>query len=36
LVRLTDDMVDEKAGVIIPQGGRIKTGVEQVSQLTAT
>ena len=36
LVRLTADMVDEKAGVIIPQGGRIKTGVKQVSPLTAT
>jgi integrase len=29
-------MVDEKAGALIPQGGRIKTGVEQVSPLTAT
>ena len=35
LVRLTDDMVDEKAGVIVPQDGRIKTGVEQVCPLTA-
>jgi integrase len=34
LLRLTDDMVDEKAGVIVPRDGRIKTGVEQVSPLT--
>ena len=36
LLRLTDDMIDEKAGVIVPRDGRIKTGVEQVSPLTAT
>jgi len=36
LLRLTDEMIDEKAGVIVPRGGRIKTGVEQVSPLTST
>jgi integrase len=36
LLRLTDDMIDEKAGVIVPRDGRIKTGVEQVSPLTPT
>jgi integrase len=35
LLRLTDEMIDEKAGVIVPRDGRIKTGVEQVSPLTA-
>ena len=34
LLRLTDEMIDEKAGVIVPRDGRIKTGVEQVSPLT--
>jgi integrase len=34
LLRLTDDMIDENAGVIVPRDGRIKTGVEQVSPLT--
>jgi len=34
LLRLTEDMIDETRGVIIPQGGRKKTGVEQVSPLT--
>ena len=35
LLRLTDDMVDRAKGVIIPDGGRKKTDVEQVSPLTA-
>ena len=34
MLRLTDDMIDEKAGVIVLRDGRIKTGVEQVSPLT--
>ena len=34
LLRLTDDMIDERAGVIKPEGGRKKSGVEQVSPLT--
>jgi len=29
LLRLTDDMVDEKAGVIVPRHGRIKTGANR-------
>jgi integrase len=35
LLRLTDDMVDRTKGVIVPEGGRKKTDVEQVSPLTA-
>lgn len=35
LLRLTDDMVDRAKGVIVPDGGRKKTDVEQVSPLTA-
>jgi integrase len=35
LLRLTDDMVDRAKGVIVPEGGRKKTDVEQVSPLTA-
>jgi integrase len=35
LLRLTDDMIDERQGVITPEGGRKKTGVDQVSPLTA-
>ena len=34
LIRLTDDMVDRKTREVVPQGGRIKTGVEQRSYLT--
>jgi integrase len=34
LLRLTDEMIDEKGGVITPTGGRKKTGTEQVSPLT--
>lgn len=34
LLRLTDDMIDERAGIIKPEGGRKKTKVEQVSPLT--
>jgi len=34
LLRLTDDEIDTRLGVIKPEGGRIKTGVEQVSPLT--
>jgi integrase len=34
LLRLTDSMIDEKARVIVPDGGRKKTGAEQVSPLT--
>jgi len=34
LLRLTDAMIDEEAGVIIPTGGRKKTGVRQVAPLT--
>jgi hypothetical protein len=33
-VRLTDDQIDRALGVIKPEGGRKKTGVEQVSPLT--
>src|SRR5258705_1912293 len=35
LLRLADEMIDERAGVIVARGGRIKTGVEQVSPLTS-
>jgi integrase len=34
ILRLTDPMIDERAGIITPDGGRKKTGVEQVSPLT--
>jgi len=34
LLRLTDDMIDERDGIIKPEGGRKKTKVEQVSPLT--
>jgi len=34
LLRLTDDMVDWRRGVIVPEGGRKKTEVTQVSPLT--
>jgi integrase len=34
LLRLTDDEIDTRLDVIKPEGGRIKTGVEQVSPLT--
>jgi integrase len=34
LIRLTDDMIDENMGVIKPEGGRKKSGVQQVSPLT--
>jgi integrase len=34
LLRLTESMIDEKAGVVTPDGGRRKTGVKQISPLT--
>jgi integrase len=34
LLRLTDTMIDERQGIIKPEGGRKKTKVEQVSPLT--
>ena len=34
LLRLTDSMIDEREGTIKPEGGRKKSGVEQVSPLT--
>ena len=34
LLRLTDAMIDERKGIITPEGGRKKTKVEQVSPLT--
>lgn len=34
LLRLTDAMIDERQGTIKPDGGRKKSGVEQVSPLT--
>lgn len=34
LLRLTDDMVDRRQGVIIPEGGRKKTGADQIAPLT--
>ncbi len=34
LLRLTDAMIDERLGVIKPEGGRKKSGVRQVSPLT--
>jgi len=35
LLRLTDDMINREKGFIVPDGGRKKTDVEQVSPLTA-
>jgi integrase len=34
ILRLTEEMVDWERGVIVPKGGRKKTGVHQVSPLT--
>jgi integrase len=34
LIRLTDDMIDEDQGVIVPDGGRCKTEVAQMAPLT--
>jgi len=34
LLRLTEAMVDRKACVVVPEGGRIKSGVKQVAPLT--
>lgn len=34
LLRLTDDMIDLDEGVIVPEGGRVKTDVEQISPIT--
>lgn len=34
LLRLTESMIDEDQGVVIPQGGRKKTGVRQIAPLT--
>ena len=34
ILRLTEDMVDWRRGVIVPEGGRKKTGVHQVAPLT--
>jgi integrase len=34
LLRLTESMIDEKAGVIIPDGGRKKTGARHIAPLT--
>jgi len=34
LIRLTEDMIDEDQDVIVPAGGRIKTGVRQIAPLT--
>ena len=34
LLRLTESMIDEKAGVIIPDGGRKKTGARHIARLT--
>lgn len=34
LIRLTEAMVDKKNQVIVPEGGRLKTGARQVSPLT--
>jgi len=36
LLRLSEDMVDRRQGVIIPEGGRKKTGADQISPLTMT
>jgi integrase len=33
LLRLSERMVDEKAGVIVPGSGRIKTGVRHIAPL---
>jgi integrase len=35
ILRLTPEMIDERRGTITPEGGRKKTGVEQVSPLTS-
>jgi integrase len=35
LLRVTEPMIDERAGVVKPDGGRKKTKVEQVAPLTA-
>jgi integrase len=35
LLRLTDDMIDLEEGVIVPEGGRVKTEVEQISPITS-
>jgi integrase len=35
LLRLTDDMIDRQAGVIVLDGGRGKTRAEQIAPLTA-
>jgi integrase len=34
ILRLTDDMINPQRGVIVPEGGRKKTEVHQVSPLT--
>ena len=34
ILRLTENMIDWQRGVIVPEGGRKKTGVHQVSPLT--
>lgn len=34
ILRLNEDMIDRQTGVIVPEGGRKKTEVEQVSPLT--
>jgi len=34
LLRLTDDMIDLRFRVVVPEGGRMKTGSEQASPLT--
>jgi len=34
LLRLTEDMIDQKSRVVVPQGGRMKTETEQASPLT--
>jgi integrase len=34
LLRLTDEMIDRKFRVVVPEGGRVKTGSEQASPLT--
>jgi integrase len=34
LLRLTEDIVDVVKGVVVPGGGRKKTGAEQISPLT--
>jgi integrase len=34
VIRLTEDMIDRKNRVIVPEGGRVKTGVKQASPIT--